>query len=92
MFPGKTQRANRSSHEGQLLVDSKEGVGTRFTLGFPVRRSGSKSADKGDKKSISIVGSSADQTHQLVEQAPADDAVANSVDGADAQGSEEVAA
>lgn len=29
-------------HQGQLLVDSKDGVGTRFTLGFPVRRSDSK--------------------------------------------------
>lgn len=58
-------------HEGQLLVDSKEGVGTRFTLGFPVRRSGSDVADKGDKKSVSIVGSSADDSHQLTEQDPA---------------------
>ena len=46
-------------HEGQLLVDSKVGAGTRFTLGFPVRRSGS--ATKDDKKSVSIVGTSADQ-------------------------------
>jgi len=56
-------------HEGQLLVDSKEAVGTRFTLGFPVRRSGS-STEKGDKKSVSIVGSSADDSHQLTEQDP----------------------
>jgi len=45
-------------HEGQLLVDSKAGVGTRFTLGFPVRRSGTGTKD-GDK-SVSIVGSSSD--------------------------------
>ena len=44
-------------HEGQLLVDSKVGAGTRFTLGFPVRRSGSATRD--DKKSVSIVGASA---------------------------------
>ena len=43
-------------HEGQLLVDSKVGAGTRFTLGFPVRRSGSATRD--DKKSVSIVGAS----------------------------------
>ena len=41
-------------HEGQLLVDSKAGVGTRFTLGFPVRRSGS--GPKRDDKNVSIVG------------------------------------
>ena len=45
-------------HEGQLLVDSKAGVGTRFTLGFPVRRSGTAKDD--DKKNVSIVGSSSD--------------------------------
>ncbi len=42
-------------HEGQLLVDSKAGIGTRFTLGFPVRRSAS--AKKTAEKSVSIVGS-----------------------------------
>ena len=83
-------------HEGQLLVDSKEGVGTRFTLGFPVRRSGSKSAGKSDKKSISIVGSGASDEHEFLDQAAADDALASNsaagLDGTDAQGSEEVAA
>ena len=55
-------------HEGQLLVDSKVGVGTRFTLGFPVRRSGNRAND--DKKSVSIVGSGADTvTHDAIENA-----------------------
>ncbi len=44
-------------HEGQLLVDSKLGVGTRFTLGFPVRRS--PAGTRNDKKNVSIVGSAA---------------------------------
>lgn len=57
-------------HEGQLLVDSKEEVGTRFTLGLPVRRSGSNELEKTDKKSVSVVGSNFDDSDQLTEQNP----------------------
>ena len=52
-------------HEGQLLVDSKIGIGTRFTLGFPVRRSGS--GKNNDDKNVSIVGSGSDETTIRVE-------------------------
>jgi len=45
-------------HEGQMLVDSKVGIGTQFTIGFPVRRAGSGRSD--DQKSLSIVGSGSD--------------------------------
>jgi len=56
-------------HEGQLLVDSKVGVGTRFTLGFPVRRSGA--GPKSDEKNVSIVGSQ-ETSGQVVVEEPAD--------------------
>jgi len=52
-------------HEGQLLVDSKTGIGTRFTLGFPVRRSGSPKSI--DEKNVSIVGEAAAETSVQVE-------------------------
>lgn len=77
-------------HEGQLLVDSKQGVGTRFTLGFPVRRSGSKTGDKSDKKSVSIVGSAAEHSHQLIDGGRPE--MAEDAQSSDAQGNEEVAA
>ena len=44
-------------HQGQLLVDSKEGTGTRFTLGFPVRRSDSMVSDE---DTVSAVANSGD--------------------------------
>ena len=47
-------------HEGQLLIDSKIGVGTRFTVGFPVRRGRSMQLD--DKKTVSVVGSKSETT------------------------------
>ena len=46
-------------HKGQILVDSKPGVGTRITLGFPVNREVAKrpeepaeiaAADAGDEQ------------------------------------------
>lgn len=33
-------------HDGQVLIDSKEGVGTRMTLGFPVRQAASGSDEE----------------------------------------------
>jgi len=76
-------------HEGQLLVDSKQGVGTRFTLGFPVRRSSSRSADKSEKKSVSIVGSSPNESDQIPEK---ESAAVSARPDSNASGSEEVAA
>ena len=43
-------------HHGQLLVDSKEGNGTRFTLGFPVRRSASASNTGGSISAVTQPG------------------------------------
>ncbi len=61
-------------HEGQLLVDSKEGIGTRFTLGFPVRRKG-KATASGEMqgaveggKTLSIIGSGAKSPKEEAEE------------------------
>ena len=40
-------------HEGQLLIDSRVGVGSRFTLGLPVRR-GQTGQD--DNATVSVAG------------------------------------
>ncbi|MEM7220454.1 MAG: ATP-binding protein [Pseudomonadota bacterium] len=40
-------------HEGQLLIDSRVGVGSRFTLGLPVRRS---EASGEDDATVSLAG------------------------------------
>jgi len=45
-------------HQGQLLVDSKEGTGTRFTLGFPVRRSDSSVSDETTVSAVTDSGDS----------------------------------
>jgi signal transduction histidine kinase len=44
-------------HQGQILIDSKPGVGTRIALGFPVRRSERDSKQEHELKSISGDGS-----------------------------------
>lgn len=44
-------------HQGQILIDSKQDVGTRITLGFPVRRSDDGSNAEGQLKSVSNDGS-----------------------------------
>lgn len=44
-------------HQGQILIDSKLGVGTRIALGFPVRRSNDDSEQEHDLKSVSDDGS-----------------------------------
>lgn len=51
-------------HQGQLLVDSKEGIGTRFTLGFPVRRSGTGSSEKEVVSSVAADGAATNGTDQ----------------------------
>jgi signal transduction histidine kinase len=62
-------------HEGQLLVDSKEGVGTRFTLGFPVRRKGKGSAsgestdEAESSKTLSVIGSGSQSPAEIAEDA-----------------------